>query len=175
MVLADQGCQKHKSTWKPLLIGILLGLLISFLTLVVIAFKWGPQGESITLDLYSDNTIVHKFFLSKRTHTELPKAAHVQWALKHQNPVRGWYLSGSSIARSEWFGSMMSVDYTTRSYVYEIYSLKIPENEKVKLLYQYHQDLDAMKIEQEEYYKAVSMEALYNKWDKKLEQMKRRK
>ena len=169
---SGQGIQTYKSTWRPLFIGILLGILISFLVVVVIAFKWGPQGESIEIDLYSGNIILHKFFLSKRTHTKLPKEPHVQWAIDHQNPVKGWYLPGSSIARSEWFSDMMAVTFTARSYVYEIYSLKIPEKEKVNLLHQYHQDLDTMKIKQAKHYKSVRfMEEFYIKWAQNLEQI----
>lgn len=171
---SGQGAQKHKSTWRPLFIGVLLGILISFLALVVITFKWCPQGENAQVDLYSGNIILYEFFLSKRTRTELPREPHVQWAIDNQDPARSWYLPGGSIARSEWFGEMLATDFTTQSFVYGIYSLKIPAEEKVKLLHQYHQDLDAMKIKQNKSNEFVGfMEEFYGKWGQKLETIKK--
>lgn len=162
--------EEAKSRWRLLCVGFLLGVLVSFLALVVVAFKWGPQGESVSIDLYSGNLIKHSFFLSRRTHTELPKDAHVQWAIDHQYPVKSWYQTGSNISRSEWFGEMMSVDFMVRPYVYDIYSLSIPEDEKVQLLHQYHQDLDALKSKQDEYVQSHDFWAVFNKkWEKKVE------
>jgi hypothetical protein len=159
--------QKDWSMWKTLMVGVLLGVSISFLAAVVIVFKWGPRSRSNEVDMYSDNSILHEHFLWKSTHTELPKLPHVQWAIKHQESVKSWYLPVSGMTGS-WFGGGLYWDSATRPYVYEIYSLKIPENEKVKLLHQYHQDLDAMKAKREEYESSVSMDDFNARWDQKL-------
>ncbi len=68
---------------------------------------------------------------------------------------------------------MLAVRYKTREYVYEIYSLQIPEEEKIKLLHQYHKDLDALKLKEQEYLKSLDfMESSYMDWEQKLEKIK---
>ena len=169
----EQDIKKSKSTWRMIFVGFLFGLLVSFLVLVIIAFKWGPRGESNTVDLYSVHVITYKFFLWKRSQISRPNFPHVQWAIQHQSPVRSWYRIGSSIGRAGWFEKMLAVSYHTREYVYEIYSLQIPEDEKIKLLHQYHKDLDAMKLKEQEYLKSLNfMESSYMDWEQKLEKIK---
>ncbi|NLW84975.1 MAG: hypothetical protein GXY41_11335 [Phycisphaerae bacterium] len=145
----------------------MLGVLISILAVVVIVFIWGPRSRSWEVDMYSDNSILHKHFLWKSTHTESPKQPHVQWAIEHQEPVKGWYLPVSGMTGS-WFGGDLYWDSSSRPYVYEIYSLKIPENEKVNLLHLYHQDLDELKAKFEEYESSLSMSDFNARWDQKL-------
>ena len=170
---SEQVVKKSKSAWRMLFVGFLFGVLVSFLVLVIIAFKWGPRGESIEVDLYSGHIITHKFFLWKRTHIREPKGPHVQWAIQHQNPIRSWYRVASSMSRAGWFEKMLAVRYKTREYVYEIYSLQIPEEEKIKLLHQYHKDLDALKLKEQEYLKSFDfMESFYMDWEQKLEKIK---
>ncbi len=170
---SGQVAKDYKPTRKLLLGGFLLGVLFSFLLLVVIiAFKWGPQGENIQVDLYSGHTIINKHFLWKRWQISEQKNSHVQWAIDHQKVVKSWYCTGSSIGRSEWFGRMMSISFNTRGEtVYSIYSLDIPEAEKVKLLHQYHQGLDALKIKQDSEYKKScdARNDFFTQWDQKLE------
>lgn len=171
----EQVVKKSKSAWRMLLIGFLLGVLASFMALVFIAFKWGPQGESSEVDLYSGNTITYKFFLSKRSQISEPNQPHVQWAIQHQDPVRSWYVFAANVQRVEWFGDMQSVESATRSYVYEIHSLQIPEEEKVNLLHQYHKDLDTLKLKLEKYRESFSykepLEQFHTNWEKKLEEI----
>ena len=170
---SEQVVKKSKSAWRMLFVGFLFGLLASFLVLVIMAFKWGPCGESNTVDLYSGHIITYKFFLWKRSQISGPKFPHVQWAIQHQNPVRSWYIVGSSMSRSGWFEKMMAVSYTTREYVYAIYSLQIPEDEKIKLLHQYHKELDALKLKEQERSKSFDfMESFYMDWEQKLEKIK---
>jgi len=169
----EQVVKKSKSAWRMLFVGFLFGLLASFLVLVIITFKRGPRGESTQVDLYSGNLITNKFFLGKHSQISGPAAPHVRWAIQHQNPVRSWYIVASSISRARWFGKMLAVDYNTREYVYEIYSLKIPEEEKIKLLHQYHKDLDALKLKEQERLKSFDfMESFYMDWEQKLEKIK---
>ena len=170
---SEQVVKKSKSAWRMLFVGFLFGVLVSFLVLVIIAFKWGPRGESITVDLYSGNAITYKFFLWKRSQISGPKFPHVRWSIQHQNPVRSWYIVASSMSRAGWFGKMLSVSYTTREYVYEIYSLQIPEEDKIKLLHQYHKELDALKLKEQERSKSFDfMESFYMDWEQKLEKIK---
>ncbi len=155
-----------------LFVGFFFGVLVSFLVLVIIAFKWGPRGESNTVDLYSGHTITYKFFLWKRSQTSKPKFPHVRWAIQHQDPVKSWYRVASSLHRG-WFEKGLAVDYITREYVYEIYSLQIPEEEKIKLLHQYHKDLDALKLKEQECLKSFDFwESFYMDWEQKLEKIK---
>ena len=80
-------------------------------------------------------------------------------------------MTGSSTNRGQWFGEMLAVSYNTRSYIYQIYFLKVPEEEKVKLLHQYHKNLDTLKLEMEKPQKFHdSMEQLYTNWEQKLEE-----
>ena len=67
-----------------------------------------------------------------------------------------------------WFGRSRVYSDSTGPYVYAIYSLNILEDEKVKLLQQYHQDLDALKAKQEEYISSMSMSDFDAKWNQKL-------
>lgn len=169
----EQDIKKSKSTWRMIFVGFLFGVLVSFLVLVIIAFKWGSHGESNTVDLYSGHVITYKFFLWKRSQITGPNFPHVRWAIQNQNPVRSWYRIASSISRPGWFEKMLAVSYHTREYVYEIYSLQIPEDEKIKLLHQYHKDLDAMKLKEQEYLKSLNfMESSYMDWEQKLEKIK---
>jgi len=55
--------------------------------------------------------------------------------------------------------------------VYAIYRLQIPEEEKVKLLHQYHEELDALKVKEQEYYKSRDlMERFHKDWDQKVKE-----
>ena len=169
----EEDMEKGKPRWRMLFIGFLLGVLVSFLALVIIALKWGPRGESVEVDLYSGHRIIYRHFFSKRSRIPGPKLAHVRWAIQHQNPVRSWYRVGSSMSRPGWFGKMMAVSYITREYVYEIYSLEIPEEEKIKLLHQYHKELDALKVKESELRKSFDyMESFYKDWEQKLEKIR---
>jgi hypothetical protein len=169
---ADQGVQKSTARWKLLFVGFLFGVLASFLVLVVIACIWGPRGRSIHVDLYSGRTLVYKNFLGKRSSVPGPIEPHVQWAIDHQDPVRSWYLPAGGQGRG-WFKKGPSVRFSTRSYVDAIYSLQIPEEEKVEVLRQYHNDLDAMKLkerQQNEYYNF--MDPFRTKWEQKMKTLK---
>jgi len=169
---SEQVVKKSKSAWRMLFVGFLFGVLASFLVLVIIAFKWGPHGESIEVDLYSGHIITHEFFLCKRSHIPGPESPHVRWAIQHQDPVRKWYLVAGSSGRG-WFEGTTYVDTTTREYVYKIYSLEIPEEEKVKLLHQYHKELDALKLKEREVSKSFDfMETFYKDWEQKLQKIK---
>jgi hypothetical protein len=164
--------KESKPLWRILFVGFLLGVLASFLALVFITFKWGPRGENVEVDLYSGRTITHKSFLGKLSHAPGPMEPHVQWAIQHQDPVKSWYLVGAS-SQKGWFERTLCVDYTTRSYVYEIHSLKTPEEEKVKLLHQYHKELDALKLKEQEQKKYFDfMKPFYAKWDQELQKLK---
>lgn len=165
----EQVVKKSKSAWRTLFVGFLFGVLASFMVLVVIACKWAPRSENIEVDLYSGHIITYKSFLWKRSRIHQPKEPHVQWAIQHQYPVKSWY-RGCGGFRRGWFERELHCGLTTRSYVYAIYSLQIPEEEKIKLLHQYHKDLDALKLKEQEYRKYYNfMEPFYTNWDKKLE------
>jgi hypothetical protein len=171
-VEAEQVVERRRPTWRTLLAGFLLGILASFLVLVVLAFKYGPRGESTTVDLYSGHVITHKFFLWKRSRISGPEFPHVRWAIQHQTPVRSWYIVGSSMSRAGWFEPMVAVSYTTREYVYDIYRLQLPNEEKIKLLHQHHEELDALKLKQQEHYESGKfMERFYKDWERRLEKV----
>ena len=166
----EQTEKRYRPAWRLFLAGFLLGVLASFLVLVVLAFKYGPRGESNTVDLYSGHIITHRSFLWRRSHTPGPKPPHVRWAIEHQDPVRSWYVVASSMSRAGWFGPMCAASYTTREYVYDIYRLPLPEEEKVKLLRQYHKELDALKLNEQEHYEAGKFrERFYKDWEQRLE------
>ena len=169
---SEQVVTKGKS-WRMLFLGFLMGVSVSFLVLVIIAFKWGPRSESNTVDLYSGHTITHKHFLWKRSHIPGPNFPHVQWAIRHLNPPRSWYMPASSFGAG-WFEKGLHADFNTREYVYHIYSLEIPEEEKVKLLHEYHNQLDALKLKEQELRKSFDfMESFYKDWEKKLERIEK--
>ena len=133
------------------------------------------RSESNTVNLYSGHAITYKFFLWKRSQITGPNFPHVQWAIQHQNPVKSWYLPASG-SGAGWFERKMHYSSTTREYVYEIYSLEISEEEKIKLLHQYHKELDALKLKELEHLKSMKsiliMESFYKEWEQKLEKMK---
>ncbi len=157
------------STWKMLLAGFVLGVLVSLLMLVVLAFKYGPRGENTEVDLYSGHTITHRSFLWKRSHIPGPKPSHVRWAIQHQDPVRSWYRPCSSMSRGGWFEPLIAVDFATREYVVHIHSLPIPKEEKIALLHQYHEELDALRLKEQELRRACDfMERFYKDWEQKL-------
>lgn len=169
---SEQVVKKNKSTWRVLLTGFLLGVLASFLVLVVIAFKYGSCSYSNSVDLYSGHRITNKSFLWKHSQISRPNEPHVQWAIEHLNPVRKWYLPNSSFRRG-WFEKGLFADYTTREYVYSIYSLQIPKEEKIKLLHQYHKELDALKLKEQEIRKSFDyLESFFKDWEQKLEKIK---
>ena len=172
----EQDIKKSKSAWRMLFVGFFFGVLVSFLVLVIIAFKYGPRGESSSVDLYSGKIITYKFFLWKRSQISRPKFPHIRWAIQHQNPVRSWYRVGYSMSRAGWFEKMLAVRYKTREYVSAIYSLQIPEEEKIKLLHQYHKDLDALKLKGKEVEKEILKsipitKPFYKDWEQKLEKI----
>ncbi len=170
---SEEGIHMKMSGWKFLIVGFLFGVLASFLVLVVIACKWGPRGENSEVDMYSERVMIHKKFLWKRTHTPGPLVPCIQWAIDHQNPVRSWYLVAGGTGRAEWFGELLSYDAVTQPYVYAIYTLPIPEEEKVKLLHEYHQDLDALKLKEQERIESWDiMKPFYEKWDQKMKALK---
>jgi len=166
----EQAGRGGKAAWRMFFAGVLSGIVASFLVLVVLAFKYGPRGESTEVDLYSGRTMTHRFFLWKRSHPPGPEFPHVQWAIEHQNSVRNWYVPVCGMSRASWFGSMLAWDSFRRDYVYAIYSLQMPEDEKVKLLHQYHEEVDALKLKQQEYYESGKfMERFDKDWEQRLE------
>jgi hypothetical protein len=165
--------QKNKHRWKLLFVGFLLGVLASFLVLVVIACKWGPWTQNFTMDRYSGHSIVYTNRAGKQTSVAGTISPWMQWARDHQDPIRTWYVYGAGMQRTEWFGQELAVDCFLRDYVYEIYKLPVPEQEKVELLHEYYRDLDAMKLkeqQQNEYWNF--MKPFYEKWDQKLKTFK---
>ena len=65
---------------------------------------------------------------------------------------------------------MIAIDFTTREHVHDIYSLQLSEEEKTKLLHQYHEGLDVLKMKEQEFYEASKfMERFYEEWEQKLE------
>ncbi|MDT8303266.1 MAG: hypothetical protein RQ760_17435 [Sedimentisphaerales bacterium] len=77
------------------------------------------------------------------------------------------------MSRAGWFEKKLAVRYVTQEYVYEIYSLQILEEEKIKLLHQYHKELDALKLKEEEIRKSFDyMKLFYKEWEQKLEKIK---
>ncbi len=166
----EQVGRRGKAAWRTFFAGFLFGVLVSFLVLVVLAFKCGPRGESTEVDLYSGRTMTHRFFLWKRSHTPGPESPHVRWAIEHQNPVRNWYVFVCSMSRG-WFERGLAADTFMGSHVLAIYSLKMPEEEKVKLLHQYHEELDALKLKQQEYYESSKfMERFHKDWEQRLKE-----
>ena len=85
---------------------------ISLLALIFIGCTSMPQGQSISVELYSGKTTLHKHFLWKHWQESKPIEPHAQWAIDHQDPVKTWYLTCSSITRSEWFGKMTAITVT---------------------------------------------------------------
>lgn len=165
----EQAGRRGKAAWRTFFAGVLSGVMASFLVLVVLAFKYGPRGESTHVDLYSGRHLTYKSFLWKRSQVSGPEYPHVQWAIQHQNPVRSWYVYVCSIGRGGWFEPLMAADTFQGDHVYAIYRLQIPEEEKVKLLHQYHEDLDALKLEEQEFYESRKfMERFHKTWDQKL-------
>jgi hypothetical protein len=74
------------------------------------------------------------------------------------------------MSKAGWFQPMYAVRYTTREYEYSIYSLQLPEEEKIKLLHQYHEELDALKAKEQEHYECGKfMERFYRDWEQRLE------
>ena len=112
----EQGVQK-KSACKPLLIGVLLWILISFLISVLNGCTLAPQCRSVEVDLYSGNSIVHEHSLWKHTHTESPKLPHVQWAIDHMEPGKSWYCVTASSSKGFLGRGGFHADATTKSYV----------------------------------------------------------
>jgi len=154
--------------------GFLSGVLASLLVLVVLAFRYGPRSESVTVDLYSGHIVAYKHFFWRHSIIPAPESPHVRWAIQHQNPPRSWYVVAGGTSRAGWFAPMLSVDYTTREYVYDIYSLQLPEEEKVKLLHQYHEELDALKTKEQEHYEAGKFrERFHKEWERRLEKAAR--
>lgn len=168
----ERDIQHDTSKWRLIFIGFMCGVLVSILAGALVACMWGPQGESIEVDMYSGSLIIHKHYLWKRSRVPGPMQPYSQWAIDHQDPVKSWFIPASSTGRSEWFGQMLSVDTATRSHVYEIYSLAMPEEEKVKFLMQYHQDLDTLKMKLQEQKEIAAMEAFYIKWDQRVDALK---
>jgi hypothetical protein len=173
---SEQVVKKSKSAWRMLFVGFLFGVFVSLLVLVIITFKYGPSGESNSMDLYSGHVITQKFFLWKHSQITGPNFPHVQWAIQHQNPVKRWYLPVSG-SRAGWFERKMNTSYSSRQYVSAIYSLEIPEEEKIKLLHQYHKELDALKLKEKEVQQEISKlipitEPFYKNWEQKLEKIK---
>jgi hypothetical protein len=166
---AEQVGKGRKSAWKMLFAGFLCGVLASLLVLVVLALKYGPRGESVTVDLYSGHTVIYRHFLWKHSEVSEPNEAHVRWAVEHLNPVRSWYKPVCGTGRAGWFEDMLSWDTFRGDWVLPIYSLKLSEEEKVTLLHQYHEELDAMKLKEKEYYESSKfMERFHKDWEQRL-------
>jgi len=169
--MESEQVEKSNTTWRMLFVGFLFGLLVSFLVLVLMTFKWGPRGESNSMDLYSGHVTTHKYFLWKHSQITGPNFPHVRWAIQHLNPVKRWYLPVSG-SRAGWFERKMNTSYSSREYVSEIYSLQIPEEEKIKLLHQYHKELNALKLKEQERLKSIYiMKPFYKDWEQKLEKI----
>jgi hypothetical protein len=152
--------------------GFLSGVLASLLALAILACKYGPRGESREVDLYSGRMMTQRYFLWKRSHIPGPEEPHVRWAIEHQNPVRSWYVFVCGMSRAEWFGHMMAVDTFRGDHVLPIYRLPLPEEEKVKLLHQYHEELDALKVRQEEWRESGKfMERFHQDWEQRLKKL----
>ena len=65
---------------------------------------------------------------------------------------------------------MLAWDSFRADYVGPIYRLRIPEEEKVKLLHQYHEELDVLKLKEQEHYESGRfMERFYKDWEQRLE------
>jgi hypothetical protein len=175
-IFPKPGVQRNSHRQKLLLTGIVFGVLACFLAAVgcqCIASKWGPWTKNIMMDRYSGHSIVYTNRAGKQSSAPSPFAPSMQWAKDHQDPERTWYVYGAGMQRTEWFGQELAVDCFLRDYVYEIYKLSVPEQEKVELLLEYHRDLDALKLKEQE--KKISdddWKSFYEKWDQKLKILK---
>lgn len=173
---ANEAVRQNKHKRKLWITVILFGMLACFLAVVgcqCIASKWGPWTQNFMMDRYSGHSIVYTNRAGIQSSVPSPFAPSMQWAKDHQDPERTWYVYGAGMQRTEWFGEELAVDCFLRDYVYGMYKLPVPEQEKVELLHEYHRDLDAMKLkerQQNEYYNF--MEPFRTKWDEKLKTLK---
>jgi hypothetical protein len=167
---AEEPGKRGGRIWKLFFAGFLSGVVASLLVLVGLAFKYAPRHENVAVDLYSGHTKTYSSFLWKHSETLGPVFPHVQWAIEHQDQVRSWYMLASGTQRAGWFERVLEVTYSGRDFVYGIYRLELPEEEKIKLLHQYHEGLDALKMREYELFGSERlMERFCVEWAQRLE------
>jgi hypothetical protein len=162
----EQAGRRDRPAWQIYCVGVLSGVLVCFIVLVVLALKYGPYSENALVDLYSGHLVIQKHFFWARSQISEPNAAHVRWAIAHQDTVRGWSKPVCGTARAGWFEGRSTWDSFQGDWVLPIYSLQIAEEEKVKLLRQYHEELDSMRLKEIE--SGKSMESFHKDWERRL-------
>jgi len=115
------------------------------LCVVGLAWFYGPRSQSSSFDLYTGAMTFSRRRLGVRWTREVTDAPHVIWARKHRRSkdLRSFGAT-ASFRESGWFDGGYDADCFWADIPLSLYTSELPEAEKVRLLREYHADLDAM-------------------------------
>lgn len=149
-----------KRNLRWLAIGIGIGIVLSVAT----AYVCGPRGSQTQMNLYTGETWTTHHLLWHTWRTSDPVGAHTKWALAHVRAGRTYWPVFVCAQQRGWFTGTMCADGIARDIVREICELSAPEERKIELLHEFHEDIGHIVAVDD---KAPYM-TLYKTWDGKL-------
>ena len=144
---------------KALYIGT--GFLIGIVFSAAIAYIFGPRTETAHIDLYTGHERIVESLFWHSWEVHLPEQEHTKWAREHKES-KTWarYVPGGSCHRF-WFSGGLDAATMHQDIVRSIFESSFTPDEKVRLLREYHSDLDS--LDPDEPYRK-----LYEKWNQQL-------
>ncbi len=143
-------------------LGICVGIILS----VGAAYVLGPRGSSTYMNLYDGALWSENNWLWHTWRSEHPLDEPTKWARAHAITNRTTYWPAFCSSRQKkWFWGTVFADGATPNIVYGIYFLSVPENDKIAMLHELHQDLDLMR----DVDRSHPSLKLVNKWEAKLQ------
>jgi hypothetical protein len=148
---------KRNLAW--IMLGIAIGLVLS----VAAAYVFGPRGSRTTMNLYTGATWTDHHLLWHTWRSERPAAEHTKWASSHLVTKRTYWPVFVCSEERGWFWGGVHGDGFARDVVREIYNLPVPEERKIELLHEFHENIgNVVVLDSKEPYKR-----LYEMWDER--------
>lgn len=142
---------------------ILLGIAIGLSLAVAVAYMFGPYESTTKTNLFNGRRWKEYRWVWHRWDTETEQPSdYAKWASSHMDKELNWPV-GFTISHRRWFGGReyISVRYP-RNIPRRIYNMDVREEKKIKLLHEYHEELQGIRSKNPHYYK------LCEKWYQKL-------
>ena len=116
-------------------------------SLLLVAYFFGPGSEGGKFELYTGHSRHSRARLGQTWTTDLPDGPHVDWARKNRLPgkMTGRYVPGGSSSWG-WFSRRTFRDTYWMDVPGAIHRSLLPEDEKIRLLRQYHAELDVAAV-----------------------------
>ena len=148
---------------------IALGIGIGISLSVAAAYVFGPRGSTAQMNLYTGAKWTYHHLLWHTWLTEHPVAEHTKWARSNMGTERTNYTVFRFSYGRGWFDSLEHGDGFARDIVKKIYELSVPDERKIELLHEFHQDIERMRDVNDKNRDKNHYKTLCKKWVERLE------